>query len=99
MAALRARAGEQLERLSQKLDEKRGALEKFLAVKREEESKVQAGLKVREAERQELAGRLARLPQKLEEALAQRKQAAAAEAARIKTDIAALEKTLAAARE
>ena len=73
--ALRQRSVELEARLRKRLEERRVALEAFLAMKKDEETRVQTALKTKEKERAELSTRLQTLPQELETVLKDKKTA------------------------
>jgi len=97
--ALKRRATEQMERLSKRLEERRLALDSFLAMKKEEETKIQSLAKAKEKERADLASRLAHLPQIYEAALQQKKEAIKKESDALRERIAALEQEATQARD
>jgi hypothetical protein len=75
-ALLQKNSDEQEDRLKKRLDERKLSLEAFLAMKKEEESRLQAALKAKEKERAEISERLANLPKLIEQEIAKKRETA-----------------------
>src|SRR5207302_1559079 len=96
--ALRARSAELTDRLKKRLEERHLALEAFLLMKKNEESRVQNELRTKEKERVELSTRLQTLPQELAYALENHKKTVQKETEQLRGRLQALESDLAKAR-
>lgn len=97
--SLQRRTQEVEERLRKRLEERRLALDAFLAMKKDEETRLQTLIKSKEKERADLAARLKNLPAELAKELEDKKASTKREADALRLRIQTAETELAQARE